>query len=120
MQELSEAARIDAEAAADAAVGFGKRGYEMRRPFWDSSSMSNVAGKTVVVTGGAAGVGLGAARSLAQLGAAVVVVSRDETRGREAVQDIVASSGNSRVQWVGCDLASLDSVRDAAAQILDL
>ena len=47
-------------------------------------------GKVALVTGGATGIGLVAARSLAQLGAHVVLASRNEERLRKAVAELEA------------------------------
>jgi len=116
--DQDEADRVDAQIAADDTVGFSRAGYDARRRTWDDADMADVAGRSVIVTGGTAGVGRGAAESLARLGAHVVLLSRDATRGATAVEEIRAASGNPRVEWVECDLASLSSVRHAAAEIL--
>ncbi|MFT4288730.1 SDR family NAD(P)-dependent oxidoreductase [Nocardioides sp.] len=114
----AEADRIDAEVAADDTVSFSREGYERRRPTWDDSDMSHVAGKTVVVTGATNGLGLAAATDLAALGAHVVIVGRDPERTPAVADRIAAETGNDQVEWVLCDLASLASVRAAAAELL--
>ena len=73
--------------------------------------------RTVVVTGGNRGVGLATARNLAGRGYSLILVCRDEERGRQAIESLHSplSRGNHRV--VVADLASLDSVRAAAERI---
>ncbi len=118
-ESMTDAATIDAEAAADDTISFSRHGYERRRPTWDDSDMASVAGRTVIVSGGTAGVGLGASQSLAALGAHVVMLGRSAERGNAAAEEIRATTGNDRVEWVQCDLASLDAVRATAAGLLE-
>lgn len=73
--------------------------------------------RVAVVTGANTGVGLETARGLAQRGAAVVIASRDRGRGERAVTDVRASTGNDRVELLELDLASLASIRRAAAEL---
>jgi len=78
----------------------------------------DMAGRTVVVTGGNSGIGLEAAVDLARWRASVVITSRRAERGAAAVAEIRRRSGSDGVAVVALDLASLASVRDAAAEIL--
>lgn len=116
---MSDADVIDADVAADDTISFSRIGYERRRPTWDDADMEDVSGRTVVVSGGTAGVGLGASTSLAALGAHVVMLGRSADRGEAAVKEVVAATGNQRVEWVRLDLSSLESVRATAAELLE-
>jgi len=110
---------VDARATADDKVSFSRLGYELREPTWDDSDMTHVAGRTVLVTGTTNGLGRAAAQGFAALGARVVLLARDRGRGERAVAEIKASTGNSDLGLVVCDLSSLASVRTAAAEILE-
>jgi 2-deoxy-D-gluconate 3-dehydrogenase len=48
----------------------------------------DLRGKVAIVTGGNGGIGLGMARGLAQAGASVAIVGRDETKSRGAVAEL--------------------------------
>lgn len=74
-------------------------------------------GRTAVVTGAAAGLGLEVARVLASRGARVLLACRDVERGRLAVDRIRVEHRQARLQVVRLDLASLRSVREAADEI---
>jgi NAD(P)-dependent dehydrogenase (short-subunit alcohol dehydrogenase family) len=67
--------------------------------------------KTVVITGGNAGIGKETAIGLAKQGARVVITARDARRGREAVDEIRERSGSDDVEVMDLDLADLSSVR---------
>lgn len=70
-----------------------------------------MAGRTVVVSGGASGVGLAAAKGLARLGARTMLVTRSETNGRRAMDDIRRDSGSEDVDVVVGDVGSRTGAR---------
>lgn len=74
-------------------------------------------GKTVVITGGNAGIGKATALALAKKGAEIVITSRSEIKAKEAVAEIKKSSGNDKVDYVSIDLSSQKSVRQAAEEL---
>jgi NAD(P)-dependent dehydrogenase (short-subunit alcohol dehydrogenase family) len=76
-----------------------------------------VKGKTVIVTGGNAGIGKATAIALAKKGANLVITSRSEDKAKAAVSEIRKSSGSELVDFVSIDLSSQKSVRKAAEVI---
>jgi len=74
--------------------------------------------KVSVVTGANSGIGLITARALADRGDRVLMACRSEARGNEARAEVVERTGNPDVEVVRLDLASLASVRAAAAEIV--
>ena len=76
-------------------------------------------GKTVVITGGNAGIGKEAAVELARMGARVIITARNETRGSAAVREIVDRSGSTTVEVLPLDLSSFRSIRSFAGALLD-
>jgi NAD(P)-dependent dehydrogenase (short-subunit alcohol dehydrogenase family) len=63
-----------------------------------------------MVTGANSGLGKATALGLAKLGARVVMVCRDKTRGEAARQEIIKESGNTKVELLLADLSSLSDV----------
>lgn len=70
----------------------------------------DLTGKTVIVTGGATGIGIETARALAEQGAEVVIAARKPDLAQAAVDDI-AKTAKGKVSWEMLDLSSLKSVR---------
>lgn len=84
---------------------------------WDPRALPSLAGRTVVVTGGNAGIGYFTAEQLAGAGARVVIAARSADRARLAVDAIRERVPGAEVARVPLDLTSLASVRDAAEAI---
>ena len=53
----------------------------------------DLTGKVAIVTGGNGGIGLGIVRGLAQAGAAVAIVGRNEAKSREAARLVSEATG---------------------------
>jgi len=70
----------------------------------------DLTGKTVIVTGGATGIGIETARALAEVGAEVVIAARKPDLAQAAVDDI-AKTAKGKVSWEMLDLSSMASVR---------
>jgi len=80
-------------------------------PFFD------LDGKVAVVTGGNRGIGLGLATGLARAGASLALWARDERRNAEAAETL--RGHGVRVETVGCDVSSEDSVTRATSETLE-
>jgi NAD(P)-dependent dehydrogenase (short-subunit alcohol dehydrogenase family) len=84
---------------------------------WDPARLPDQRGRTAVVTGGNAGIGFGISRQLAAAGARVVLASRSPEKAQAAIDAIRAETPGASLGFVRLDLASLDSVRTAAAEL---
>lgn len=71
----------------------------------------------ILITGGTGGIGRATAVELARAGHTVTITARDEGRAADAIDEIAASATGAAPHLVMCDLASLESVRSAAAEI---
>ncbi|MBX7533656.1 SDR family NAD(P)-dependent oxidoreductase [Qipengyuania sp. 1XM1-15A] len=78
----------------------------------------DLKGRTVLVTGGYSGLGQETARAMAAKGAHVILSGRDATK-LSATADAIAEGTGAKIDTLVCDLASLDSVRKAAAEAND-
>jgi NAD(P)-dependent dehydrogenase (short-subunit alcohol dehydrogenase family) len=79
---------------------------------WTEADIPDLTGRTAVVTGASAGLGLQIARVLSSRGAHVVMACRNVEKGKAAASRIGGST-----EVVRLDLASLASVRAAAGEI---
>jgi len=68
-------------------------------------------GRTALITGANSGIGLEAARTLAQAGARVIMASRNTEKGEAAAAEIRATSPDAELDVRKLDLSSLASVR---------
>lgn len=82
--------------------------------------MTDLAGRTFLVTGGNAGIGLATATDLARRGGRVHIACRSKAKGEVAVAAISARSGSDQVRLHQLDLASLASVRQSAQEFIAL
>lgn len=78
--------------------------------------MTDLSGRTCLITGSTNGIGLAAAEALAKLGAEVILHGRDPARLRAATALVRERSGYDRVRGYVADLASLESVRRHAIE----
>jgi NAD(P)-dependent dehydrogenase (short-subunit alcohol dehydrogenase family) len=81
----------------------------------------DLGGKRVLVTGASAGLGVETARALAAHGADVVGAARDLAKAERATAGIreATKAGGGSFELIELDLASLDSVRASANQLLE-
>jgi len=72
--------------------------------------------RRAIVTGANTGIGKAAAVALAREGIEVIMACRNRERGESARAEIVEATGNSTVQLMTVDLASLESIADFAGE----
>ncbi len=72
---------------------------------------TSMQGKVCLLTGATSGIGKATALGLAQMGATVVMVSRDRARGEAAQAEIKTKSGNAAVDLLLADLSAQQSIR---------
>lgn len=86
---------------------------------WSPESIGDGSGATALVTGANSGIGFETALGLASAGAHVVLACRNRRSATEAADRIVGAVPAASLQIVHLDLASLASVRQAAAEVGD-
>ncbi|KPI38035.1 Retinol dehydrogenase 11 [Cyphellophora attinorum] len=83
----------------------------------DEGLLGKLTGKTILITGGSSGLGLEAARALQTTGAKVFITSREEAKGRKAVESISTTEGVP-IDVIGMELDSFDSIRSGVSDFL--
>lgn len=82
----------------------------------DEGTEGKLTGKVVVITGISSGLGVETARALSHTGAHLVLIARDISKAKSALQDVLAPG--TVADYVTMDNTSLSSVRSAADQVL--
>ena len=78
----------------------------------------DIRGKRVLITGATSGIGLTAARSLAQKGARVAIVGRNPAKTERCSEQIRAAASGAEVTSFLCDFSRQSEVRRLAAEVL--
>jgi NAD(P)-dependent dehydrogenase (short-subunit alcohol dehydrogenase family) len=82
------------------------------RPDGGVPTATDLDGQVAVASGGTDGIGKATATKLAGEGATTVLVGSTPERGRRAVSEIVAETGNENVEYLQADLSRMAEVRD--------
>ena len=75
-----------------------------------------MSGKICIVTGSNSGIGKETAFALAEMGAAVVMVVRNQEKGEKALAEIIEKTGNKSISLMICDMSLIASIRDFARE----
>lgn len=78
--------------------------------------MSDLAGKTFLVTGASSGIGLEAAVKFARRGADLVLTARDRAKAEAALAEVKSRSSSQKVSLLLHDLSTMAGVRALAAE----
>ena len=86
---------------------------------WTPERLGDQSGKTYIITGANAGAGFQAARILLKKNAKVVMLNRSAEKSEAAIADLKQEFGaKADVSFIRLDLSVLDSVREAAEEVL--
>ena len=83
-----------------------------------TTAVGQLKGKTCMITGASSGLGRAMALELARMGASLVLVCRDRTRGENVMAGIRERTGNPAVSLMLADLSVQQSIRTLAADFL--
>jgi retinol dehydrogenase-12 len=84
-----------------------------------ASNEATQSSRVALVTGTNSGIGKVTARELAARGMHVVVTCRTKEKGEAVVREIIAATGNSKVECLSMELGDLESVRSCARSFLE-
>ncbi len=85
---------------------------------WTEASIPDQSGRVALITGANSGIGLQAARALAERGAHVVLACRTRPKAVVARDEVLVAAPDATVSLVDLDLTSLEAVRAAGHEVL--
>ena len=74
--------------------------------------------KTAVISGGNSGIGKATATALAKKGYRVIIHGKDPSKTKQLAEEIKSASGNSNVEFIAADVASVKGMKQLADEIL--
>ncbi|WP_027574403.1 SDR family NAD(P)-dependent oxidoreductase [Bradyrhizobium sp. WSM1743] len=80
------------------------------------TTYSGLAGRVVLITGGASGIGAAFVRAFAAQGARIAFFDIDADAGEALVREIAAAGGTAPL-FLPCDLLDIDALRSAMAEV---
>jgi NAD(P)-dependent dehydrogenase (short-subunit alcohol dehydrogenase family) len=86
--------------------------------FWENNVKDTMKGKNILITGATDGIGKQGAKELSAMGANLILVGRSRERCQHAVEDVIAFSGNSQVDYILADLSSMSQVSNLADEVI--
>lgn len=81
-----------------------------------TNKLFDLTGKIAIVTGGNGGIGLGMARGLADAGATIVIVGRNQSKSATAAEEIKKTGGKAIA--IEADVTDRNAVKDVIARTL--
>ena len=101
-------------------LGYTSIGLAVRRalPGWPADPLPrSLEGRHVLVTGASSGLGIATVEGLADLGATVHMLVRDETKGADVAKRLRVSRPGVELRLWRCDVGDLEDVRRFAADL---
>lgn len=118
MGGLSPSAVLDTALDRLVVPGYSKVGYLVRQRSWAADPTPGaLRGKVALVTGANSGLGKATVAGLAELGARVYLVVRDESKGEQALAEVAERVPGAQLRLQRCDISSLAAVRELAADL---
>jgi len=101
-------------------TSFTRIGCAVRRrvAYWRPLESYDLSGRVALVTGATSGIGFAAAEALANMGAHVIVLGRDQRRTDAARRELVRLTGAQHISTVLASLDDAADVRRAAAEVM--
>lgn len=99
---------------------FSRLGFAVRQRLWGwtPADMTDLSGRTALVTGATSGLGRATAETLATLGARVILVGRDEARLDAVRASLRAAHREDRFPAIVTDMSSIAAVRGLVDTVL--
>ena len=110
---------IDAALEWSVVGSFTRIGSAVRRNLddWNTANPTQMAGRTVVISGATSGLGRAAARDFANMGATVEIIARNGSKAERVGGELKEETGQSNISFVQADTGDLSAIRRIAEEL---
>lgn len=91
-------------------LGFSRFGFTLAKRFWKPNTVF-LTNRSVLITGATSGIGKAALTAFARMDADVTFIARNRDKAESVRNEIIAETGNEKVDYFLADLALMEDIR---------
>ena len=97
-------------------LGFSRYGFKIAKHFWKPNTVF-LTNRSVLITGATSGIGKAALTAFARMDADVTFIARNRHKAEAVRNEIIAETGNEKIDYFLADLSVMEDVRNVTRNI---